>query len=491
MGRCTMNGQRPRDLSVEGWVSYFRAMSKKPATDNSYVLYQEATHRTVDFIQELFHTTLEENSVDSHKNFKKALIQKMKGGDATIDDKKLLAFLSSGEWDWKREIKEMSEGWLDAVNADDPYVEGGKTLTEALGYKWSEKHYRKYAEEFSFPEYETLLYEQGEFPALMGVVNGIHYGVQVLEEFQELWEAGISTPHLYKDSSFSEANAAQIASVSDNVYQDLVGSLKLLIDRGDVDANTIVANDTNAFEAFLDTSVPMTDSSYVADRLDFTASDMESLAKRRNHVLLGRYKKGFLSYDQEQRVDYGIILGIQRYVEYLNTEYGFYAATANKHVLDHEPLDDRIPLDPRVLEYVKKCFGILKLDEEGLNISEPIMSSDDVDELLQSNFVIGKPLPRKPLKANFKKGYLAYFFGQVLRRLTVTTGIPLEGLQVKHIVRFVRDNFPEYSSDNPASVEKSLRRKKPENFPKRIRGAMNGHFEDLKAELGIRSQPKV
>lgn len=368
-------------------------------------------------------------------------------------------------------------------------------FSKIYGIEWDAESYARYVGASSVLEFEDRAERSSENPAMLGLVAGLVETIKCLKELTSLLTPidDLLAPYDHADagSQFHSDNVRSLQKKISATVTAMVRSLARELNSPHVNKEWLLAEEFRTFNRFFDAELSENDRRFISRRLNISEAETDKVYGMRSEVYTTHYTKTYRSFDLEQRQRYAMVFACKIYLEYLDNQLSgksIKGETATVEVPDPEPLDDRIRLHPKVLQYVENCFSLLKYDEDGGNIKEPVMSSDDVNYLLQSNFVVREPLTKKPFKANIRKGYLAYFFGQVLRRLITTSGIPLEDLKVKRIVQFVRENFPDFSSDKYESVEKALRRKLPKNFPGEIQGALNGHFETLKAELGIRQR---
>ena len=461
----------------------------KPRTEDPYLVYCEAACFIIELIQSAVMDKLLTDGASSTDTVTKSLVEKVSRGDATDEEVSLLEHFNSVDWgDWRSVISAMREGLLVHVDADNPYVEGGKGLADLYKYEWNEHVYRKYVQLVNQQELEALVFQEGERPELLGLVSGIRSGVRILDELEGLLEAGNGIPKFYIEGkskpAFIPENAKRLVEVSKEVFDTLM-EREHILRIGTIDQEKLISNDLRVLGALVDPAESVSSVGYIADRLGISVERVTELIEKRHEIDLGGYVQSHYSYDDNKRVTYGILLGTQRYVEHLKTEYGPYATRATVQLPNPEPLDDRIPIHPKVLVYVENCFSQLKFDEDWGGLKTPIMAVDDIKDLIQSNFLTEKPLKRRTFKANIKhKGELHYFFGLVFHHILEHPDIPAEGLQPSDIVDFVWENFPDARPPKKDSLRRNMRRC-PESSTGKVEERINEYLKDLKKELGI------
>lgn len=285
--------------------------SKTPDKD-IYYRYDLALNGAVEwFSRKMLHASLD--------HVVEALGNKFHEPDEHAQD--VLAHLDREEWRLKEEAKSMLDSIRPAVSITDLDPTTPKQLAGMLDFPWDEERYLQYLSEYGSIGFRDRIYDEDAIPELMGVVEGIHIGIDGIEGLIALLDAGKEVPNIYFYDDqlmlFIPRNHMHVVQVENQVYGQLTDHTERIVKLRPLDKETIIANEIAMFQPVFTSGVDGTDVAYLSRRLDLPEYDVTEIIKKRHDVLDGGLVRGYFTYDQELRVDYGILLGMQAYLTYL------------------------------------------------------------------------------------------------------------------------------------------------------------------------------
>lgn len=248
-------------------------------------------------------------------------LNKSKSSIDNASEEMVLGTLNTPEWKIKDEALKIISDARQALSSEDLDVSIPKKVAKLLKFNWNEERYREYVRDYSPDTYLNQVDGADEVPELMGTIDGIYIGIDVITELIELLDEGKKVPNIYwqEDSTmvFASNNETHLRIVYNKVYDELVSHTQRMVNVGMVDKETIITNEINMFQSIFDPIHNKPDVDYLGKRLGLPEYDVNEIIKKRNAVLSGEYVRAFYTYNQELRIDYGILLGVQAYLKYL------------------------------------------------------------------------------------------------------------------------------------------------------------------------------
>lgn len=352
--------------------------------------------------------------------------------------------------------------------------------------EWDKADYLRYVDSYTELEFEILANEATERPDLMGMVAGLNETINCLQELKTLLGEynNLLEPyeHPVQQRQFHTDNVRSLQKMISETLKAMVGRLALDLNSPHVDKAELVDAEFKIFSRFFASKLSVSDQRFVARRLGLSEDQAMSIHEIHSDVLTTEYTKTYKSFDVEQRRKYARIFACRFYLEYLEglIEY----MKLNFGLVPEAPvLDDRIRLQSEVLDYVKNCFSLLNLDKNGGRLLEPVMTKDDIDYLIQSNFLSDTevPIPRKLLNVKTNKGNLAFFMGNVFLKILPFRS-PEQIISLEDLTNFLRDNFKDRAGQSNDTIQSAIRTK-PKNFEGKLSVAISDYYKDLKREL--------
>lgn len=240
------------------------------------------------------------------------------------DAEAILNRLDAPEWNLRTEalaIRDLLHGAISLEAFDTLYP---KRLCKMFEFQWDEALYTQYVQDYLSVDFKERIFDEEVSVDLMGIVEGVHLAIGIIDELIQLLDDQKAVPNIYwqQDGTmiFVPANEKATKWVYNKVFDELVSSSRKIIEAQVLDRETFIKSEINMFQAMFDPIHAKPDFKYLAKRLDLPKYDVKQIYKKRSEVLAGETVRAPYTYDQELRADYGVLVGIQEYIKYLEND---------------------------------------------------------------------------------------------------------------------------------------------------------------------------
>jgi len=215
-----------------------------------------------------------------------------------------------------------------------------------------------------------------------------------------------------------EINKDDLDDLVTNNYHLLTDFFYAQMENEFVNKDLFIESEYNEFKKLFASDKPAGGWKYLSNRLGTTEQNLDALWNLRYDVIQGTYIATHYNFNTSKRINYGWLLSSLKYIDFLKAPQDKILAQAFNR--KNRPIDDRIILiDNKEEDYISACFNLFALDISYMTKGKPMMSEEDVNYFLRSNFTgFGELCKRKkfdpPLKA---KKHLVAFVRQVFNFL--------------------------------------------------------------------------
>lgn len=363
-----------------------------------------------------------------------------------------------------------------------------KPFVEQHNIKWNTEEYRRYNEAVRNNTEGELLKDSGINKNLLAIIIAFGYIIQesklILEKLEKAdgyKEGGLFLiPGI--TNQFVSLNKEDIDDIETVNFEQLKEVFKIRSESKFTDKTLFVNKEIEEFSRLFRSGESDKGWDYLAKRLLCTEKDIEQMYQSRNEIILGTYDHTLIDEDTDKRIDYGKLLAIRKYINYLEESDFSENTPLIKARHDRKSiLDGRIILKDKETEFIERCFMLLALDERWSEAGTARMDPKEIMYLLQSNFTgFGDKVPRKKFSLPMDVTHLPYFIRLVLEGLRGLKGKKLKSQIDKRQFRNVYvDNFEGYDILDPKTVITYFNRE-PELFPK---NSLTAKIDQLSNEI--------